>query len=65
MDLSALLTGVQAARFVGVSKQLVERWRQLGHLTPVETGPRRYRLGDVLKAERATRQSPMSRRAAA
>jgi hypothetical protein len=60
----ALLTGAQAARLVGVSKQLVRRWRQLGHLEPVAEHPPRYRVRDVWKAERATRRSPHSHRAA-
>ena len=64
MNLDALLTGTQAARLAGVSKQLVRRWRQLGHLQPTAGTPPRYRVRDILEAERATRRSPHSSRAA-
>lgn len=64
VNLDALLTGTQAARLVGVSKQLVRKWRVLGHLEPVEPDPPLFRVRDVLTAERQTRRSPQSRRAA-
>jgi len=63
VNLDALLTGTQAARLAGVSKQVIYRWRQLGHLHPAQQSPPRYRAGDVLAAERVTRNSPYCRRA--
>lgn len=67
MDMDARLTGAEAANRAGVTRQLVYRWRLLGHLNPVaynQKGHPLYRWGDVLKAELTTRKSPMSRRAA-
>jgi DNA-binding transcriptional MerR regulator len=66
VNLDALITGTEAARLAGVSKQLVRRWRELGHLQPADPTPGRprFRVGDVLKAERKTRRSPWSRRTA-
>lgn len=66
MDMDALLTVGEAAAFLRMPKQRINRWRELGHLAPADTsgGVRRYRLGDVLKAERATRHSKFSNRAA-
>jgi hypothetical protein len=61
MDLDARLTGAQAARLARVYRQLIRRWEQLGHLTRGDDG--KYRAGDVLEAERATRNSPLSHRA--
>lgn len=63
MNLDVLLTGAEAARHVGVSRQLVRRWVQLGHLAPHTVTDRPlYRLGDVLEAERRTRSSRRSAR---
>jgi len=65
VNLDALLSGAQAARAVGVYRQLIRRWVQLGHLTPAARGPKGeplYRYRDVLAAERVTRRSPQSRR---
>lgn len=67
LDLDALLTVGQAALYLRMPKQRINRWRELGRLSEAETrsdGVRLYRLGDVLKAERATRRSPYSNRAA-
>lgn len=63
-DLDTLVTVCQAALYLGMPKQRVNRWYQLGRLTPEEVrdGVRYYRLRDVLKAERATRNSPFSNR---
>ena len=65
-DLNARITGAQAAEIAGVSRQLVNRWRQLGHLIPVAQHGRSplYRLGDVLTVDREMRQSNRSSRAA-
>ncbi len=64
MDLDTLLTVGQAARYLGMSRQRVNRWYELGRLEPAETrdGVRFYRLGDVLEAECVTRNSPFSNR---
>lgn len=61
MNLDALITGSQAALLVGVSRQLVRRWEQLGHLTRTDG---KYVVGEVLDAERKTRRSPKSHRQA-
>lgn len=53
MGLDMMITKSQAARLVGVSRQLVHRWVQLGHLT-VENG--RVRARDALEVEAKTRQ---------
>lgn len=65
-DLNALIPGSSAAKVLGVSKQLIRRWRQLGHITPVRMDGRSplYRLGDLFEAERKLRQSPLCRRPA-
>lgn len=60
MDLDALLTGSQAAAIIGRSRQLIHAWHHAGHLPRTENG--RYRLRDVLAAERRTRHSPKSHR---
>jgi hypothetical protein len=60
LDLDARLTGAQAARLARVSRQLVRRWEQLGHLARGDDGL--YRAGDVLTVERAMRNSPRSHR---
>lgn len=60
MNLDARLRPVDAARAVGISKQLLNWWRTAGKLEPDTRG--RYRLGDVLRVERQTRQSTHSSR---
>lgn len=67
IDKDALLTVTQASQFLKMPKQRINRWYHLGRLKEAETrkdGVRLYRLGDVLAAERATRRSPYSNRAA-
>lgn len=59
-DLDARITGAQAALAIGVSKQLINYWRTTGRLTP--GADRRYRWGDIIEAEHATRHSPHSSR---
>jgi len=61
VNLDALLTGAQAAKAAGVSKQLLNYWRTSGKLDRQPCG--RYRLGDVLTTEAAMRNSSQSRRA--
>jgi len=48
MGLDTSITLSQAAHIAGVSRQLVYRWVQLGHLTAHDG---RYRAGDVLAVE--------------
>lgn len=60
MNLDALLTGAEAAKVAGVSKQLVNYWRISGKLARTACG--RYRLGDVLTVEAQTRRTPQSHR---
>lgn len=66
LDPYALVTAIEAAKYVGVTKNAISNWRARGHL-PVATdaqgreirdsrGRPRYRLLDVAKAERATKQ---------
>ncbi len=50
---NTLLTGAQAAQVARVSRQLVYRWEQLGHLTRISG---RYKAGDVLRVEAEMRQ---------
>lgn len=65
MNLDARLTVTQAALLARVSKQLINRWRQLGRLSAERVaGVWRYRAGDVLRVERDMRRSPQSRRVA-
>lgn len=65
-DQQTLLPGHLAAARAGVSKQLLHYWRRAGRLPVAEyrDGRPLYRIRDVLEAERATRNSPHSRRAA-
>lgn len=60
LDLDARLRPADAARAVGVSKQLINAWRTRGWVKPDDLG--RYRLGDVLQVERQKRRSPFSTR---
>jgi hypothetical protein len=65
VDLNARLTVTQAALLARVSKQLVNWWRTSGRLAgELRAGVWTFRAGDVLEVERATRNSPQSRRAA-
>jgi hypothetical protein len=60
VNLDARLKPADAARAAGVSKQLLNWWRSEGKVRADERG--RYRLGDVLDVERATRRSGRSSR---
>ncbi|MEU7905295.1 hypothetical protein [Actinoplanes sp. NPDC049118] len=73
MDLDAFLTRAQAAMVTGVSPDAIGKWRARGWLPPdgarrhlrvrrCGDGTLRYRLGDILEAERDTRMSGHSRR---
>lgn len=59
-NLDARLTGAQAALAVGVSRQLFNYWRDSGKLLRGPDG--RYRYGDALAVEKATRRSALSSR---
>ena len=54
LDVDARLTGVEAARYAGVTRQAIINWRNRGHLPQGPDG--KYRLLDVAKAEHATRR---------
>jgi predicted site-specific integrase-resolvase len=56
----ARLRPADAARVLGVSKQLVNWWRRTGKIQPDQRG--RYRLGDVQRVERQTAGSKLSTR---
>lgn len=60
INLDARLRPVDAAQVAGVSKQLLNWWRRDGKIEPDERG--RYRLGDVLEAERLTARCKRSSR---
>lgn len=66
LDLTALLTGAQAAMYAGVSVKVIVNWRNRGHL-PVATddqgreirdsrGRPKYRLLDIAKADARTKE---------
>lgn len=52
-DLDASVPAGFAARYLGVSRQLIRRWRQLGHIKPVGRDGRSplYRWGDLIDVE--------------
>jgi len=64
LDLDALLTASQAARYAGVTRSAVTKWHARGHLPIARDeegreirdghGRPRYRLLDVAKAEAKT-----------
>lgn len=56
----ARLTGAQAARAVGVSRQLVRYWHE--HCGLEKGDDDLYRLGDVIDMEKAKRRHSQSRR---
>lgn len=60
LDPEARLTGAQAARLLGVTRQAVYMWRGRGHLAADNDGL--YRLGDVLAANGRMRRTPQSHR---
>lgn len=53
MGLDTLVTQAQAARLVGVSRQLIRRWVQLDHLTLTDG---RVSARDVLRVEAEMRR---------
>ncbi|MEU4221978.1 hypothetical protein [Actinoplanes sp. NPDC026623] len=77
MNLDAYLTREQVIMVTKVSPDTIKKWRARGWLTSDAAGGRRqlkvrrcsdgtlrYRLGDILEAERDTRMSGHSRRGA-
>lgn len=75
MNPDAYLTRAQAALLTGVSLGAIGKWQHRGWLSangerrrlstkPAPGNKLRYRLGDILDAERDTRNSPLSRRPA-
>ena len=71
-DMDAKLTIAEAEMYFrqcgqNISRAAVNRWRSLGRIDSAGTnskGQHLYRLGDLLRAEAATRRSPNSRRSA-
>lgn len=61
MDFDARLTRAQAAAYLRISPATISMWKYREKITTDEQG--RYRLGDLLEVERATRRHPNSRRA--
>lgn len=62
--LQSLVTATEAARHAGVAAATVRSWASRGHLQPAgrdEQGRPLYRLIDVAKAERATREQARRR----
>lgn len=65
MDLEALLRASEAAEYFRCHRQRIQNWRAGGYLDPADTDERgrpRYRLRDLLKAEKTTRRHPKSHR---
>jgi len=59
-----LITATDAAALCGVSTQAISNWVRRGHLSESgldERNRKLYRVIDVAKAERATRDHPASR----
>ncbi len=56
MTTEVLITASMAARIIGISTQAVAHLRDRGTLSPVKSGPFRYRMADV-EAHRARRES--------
>jgi hypothetical protein len=76
VNLDAYITRAQASLLTGVTADSIGKWHHRGWLTPdgerryLRTKPGRgkhlrYRLGDILDAERDTRTNPNSRRGGA
>jgi hypothetical protein len=63
-DEDALVTGAQAARAVGVTRQVIGMWKLAGKLKPQKQRGRSplYRLGDVIDVDIAARNSGYSHR---
>lgn len=60
VDLNARVTASEAARYLGVTRQLVNSWRTRGKIHKGQDG--KYRLRDILIVDRAVRRSGHSHR---
>lgn len=61
---NALITATEAARLCGVTTQCISNWVARGQLKEADIDPRGrrlYRVIDVARAERATRDHPAAR----
>lgn len=59
-----LITAAEAARLCGVTTQAISNWVRRGHLKQAGLDERKhklYKVIDVAKAERATRDHPAAR----
>lgn len=57
LNLDALLTGAQAARYLGITRQSIYMWHKRGEITATRVdGNWMYRLRDVLETERTLRR---------
>lgn len=54
VDLDARVTAAEGARLLGVERHVIYMWRRNGK---VQAQDKRYRLGDLLVAERDTRRN--------
>lgn len=57
--LNTLITTTEAASIAGVSSEAIRKWKQRGLITPAGLDDKNrplYRLADIAKAERSTRQ---------
>jgi predicted site-specific integrase-resolvase len=60
----AQVRAADAAKYLGISRQLINYWRASGKVEPVGRKGRNvlYRLRDLVEVEREMRHSPMSHR---
>jgi len=68
MNLDALLRASEAAAYFRCHRQRIQNWRAGGYLAATDTdehGRPRYRLRDLLAAEKTTRRHPKSHRSLA
>ena len=63
-NLDAQVRAADAAKYLGISRQLINYWRSSGKIRPVARTGRNvlYRLRDLAEVELAMRRSPMSHR---
>jgi len=63
----AQVRAADAAKYLGISRQLINYWRASGKVEPVGRKGRNvlYRLRDLVEVEREMRYSPMSHRTSA
>lgn len=65
MNPDAQVLAADAAKYLGISRQLINYWRTSGKVQPVARKGRNvlYRLRDLVEVELTTRRSPLSHRA--